>query len=299
MPMPISALRLGLLTALVMLAFAGNSVLNRLAVGQGLIGPLSFALWRVLAGAAVLWLMVLLRWRSQGRAIWPQDSARLPAVLGLLAYLIGFSLAYEKMPAGAGALTLFGVVQITMFCGAVLGGETIPIRRWIGAAAAFGGLVVLLVPSSSAIAGAAAGAANDLGAALAMALAGVGWGVYSLVGRRQTDALGATAANFLLTLPIVLAITLWVPEPAPMTPCGLALALVAGALTSGLGYALWYHILPRLGATRAAVAQLTVPLIAAGGGLLIGESAGWRFAAASAMVIAGVVIAMRSGPSRP
>lgn len=280
-------MRLILLTAVVMLSFAGNSVLNRLAVGQGLIAPLSFALWRVLAGAAVLSLLVFLRWRQRGGPIWPQTSARSPAVFGLLAYLVGFSLAYQNLDTGTGALTLFGVVQITMFCGAVLGGDSIPARRWIGAAAAFGGLAVLLAPG--------AGGTVDPRAAFAMALAGVGWGVYSLAGRKQTDALGATAVNFLLCLPLVAVITLFVPQTVPTATSGRALALIAGAVTSGLGYALWYHILPGLGAARAAVAQLTVPLIAAGGGVVIGESAGWRFAVASAMVIAGVVMAVRGG----
>lgn len=286
-------MRLAVLTALVMLAFAGNSVLNRLAVGQNLIAPLGFALWRVVAGAAVLAGLVWLRWWFKGGQVWPQNRGRIAGVLGLLVYLIGFSMAYQGLTAGAGALTLFGVVQITMFVGAVLGREKIPMRRWLGAATAFGGLALLLAPAAS--------GAIDPRAALAMSFAGLGWGVYSLAGRGQTDALGATAANFLLVAPALVAITLFMPHltPAsPMSPSGLALAVLSGAITSGLGYALWYQILPELGASRAAVAQLTVPLIAAAAGTaVLGESVGWRFAAASVLVLGGVVLAMRSGPA--
>lgn len=270
--------RLLLLTALVMTAFAANSVLNRMAVGPGLIDPLVFAALRVLAGAGVLALLATLRggWRIAG----PGRSA---GVFGLSLYLLGFSLAYLALDAGTGALILFGTVQVTMFAGALIGGEAVPPRRWAGAALALAGLALLVAPG--------VGAAPPAGAALAMVAAGVGWGVYSLAGRGAGDPLGATAANFLLSVPVVagLALLLSGAALAAASAEGVALAILSGAVTSGLGYALWYAVLPSLGAARGAVAQLTVPVIAAtGGAALLAEPLGLRFALAAALVLGGV-----------
>ncbi len=283
-------MRLAALTALVMLAFAANSVLNRMAVGPGEIGAVEFALVRLAAGAVVLAALVALRGRG-----WPKELVRgatVPGVVGLLVYLFGFSLAYGRLDAGAGALVLFGVVQVTMFAGALRAGEAVPARRWIGAGLALCGLAVLVVP---------AGAGGGWAGFAAMAAAGVGWGVYSLAGRGARDALAATAGNFVLALlpGVVMALILGVDMDGA-TPRGIALAVVSGAVTSGLGYALWYAVLPALGAGRAAVAQLTVPLIAAAGGAaLIGEAVGWRFAVAAALVLGGVAWASLSREGLP
>ena len=287
-------MRLFLLTALAMTAFAGNSVLNRMAVGQGLIGPLEFALVRLVAGAAVLAVLVALRRVARGGVVWPGLRGRVAGVTGLLIYLLGFSLAYQGIAAGPGALVLFAVVQITMFFGAVLRSEPVPPHRWLGAGLALGGLVVLSLPGA---------AVPALLPVVAMAVAGVGWGVYSLAGRGQADALAATAANFVLALPVMGAILLLLPispDRVPHTGFGLMLAVLSGAITSGLGYALWYAVLPALGAARAAVAQLTVPVLAAAGGaLLIGEGVGLRFVLAAALVLGGVALASRqSGLTR-
>lgn len=265
-------MKLLLLTATVMVAFAANSVLNRMAVGTGQIGPVDFALLRLAAGAAVLVALVALRgkgWRG----------ASVAGVLGLLLYLFGFSLAYGQLAAGTGALVLFGVVQMTMFAGALRAGEAVPLRRWTGAALALAGLAVLAVPSGGAWTGFAA-----------MAAAGVGWGLYSLAGRGATDALAATAGNFALALgPAILLALLAGTDMRGATATGVALGMLSGAVTSGLGYALWYAILPALGAGRAAVAQLTVPLIAAAGGAaLMQEPVTARFAMASLLVLGGV-----------
>lgn len=264
-------MRLFVGTAVAMLAFAANSVLNRMGVGAGQIDPVVFAVVRLAIGAAVLGGLLL--WRG---AVWPGWAGRLPGVVGLLTYLFGFSTAYLALDAGTGALILFGVVQITMFAGAVLSGDHLPARRIIGAALALAGLAVLLAPKG-----------GEVLPVLAMAAAGVGWGVYSLAGRGQTDALAATAWNFILALPLgLVALMLW---PGQASMAGLALAMLSGGVTSGLGYALWYAVVPRLGAGRAAVAQLSVPLIAAAGGFaLIAEVPGPGFWLASALVLGGV-----------
>ena len=271
-------MRLVGLTFVTMLAFAGNSLLTRMAVGQGLIDPFGFAAVRVVAGALVLGVLVL--WRGR---VWPGWAGRGAGVGGLTLYLLGFSSAYAGLDAGIGALILFGSVQITMFAGAVMGSEAVPGRRWAGALVAFGGLVVLLAP---------AGVVPSLWHAGLMATAGLGWGVYSLAGRRQADALAATAANFVLSVPLVVALALVMPGAwtGAWTGAGVGLAALSGAVTSGLGYALWYAILPGLGASRAALAQLTVPVIAAAGGLALGEAVSWRFALAAGLVLGGVVV---------
>jgi drug/metabolite transporter (DMT)-like permease len=189
-------------------------------------------------------------------------------VLGLSAYLIGFSLAYRGLDAGTGALVLFGMVQVTMFAGALLSREAVPVRRWAGAGLGAGR------------AGADRAPGRRLLPLALMAVAGVGWGVYSLAGRGATDPLAATAWNFLLAVPLVLPFGLGAGTAPPDGDRGGA-GVVSGAVTSGLGYALWYAVLPRLGAARAAVAQLTVPVIAAlGGAVLLAEvpgcGSGWR-----------------------
>ncbi|PJF09120.1 DMT family transporter [Pseudorhodobacter sp. MZDSW-24AT] len=273
-----SGVRLFGWTALAMLAFAANSVLNRMAVAEGGMDALGFAALRVVAGAGMLMLLLALR----GTAVWPKARGRGPGVFGLSLYLIGFSLAYLALGAGVGALILFGTVQVTMFGGALLAREAVPVRRWLGAGLAFAGLVGLVAPG---------GAEVPVAGALAMAAAGFGWGIYSLAGRKEADPLAATAGNFVLSVPVVLAVALlWGGMQA--TPAGVALAVLSGAVTSGLGYALWYRVVPQLGAARAGVAQLTVPMLAAlGGALVLGEAVGWRFWAASAVILGGVALA--------
>ena len=273
-------MRLFLLTSAAMLAFAANSVLNRMAVGAGAIDPVVFAVVRLAAGAGVL--AALLVWRGN---LWPGWRGRGPGVAGLLVYLFGFSAAYLALDAGTGALILFGVVQITMFAGALIAGEALPPRRIGGAGLALAGLALLLTPQGGALA-----------PQLAMAAAGVGWGVYSLAGRGQVDALAATAWNFLLALPVGLVVlALW---PGGWSAYGMALAAISGGVTSGLGYALWYTVVPHLGAGRAAVAQLAVPVLAAAGGFaLIGEAPGPWFWLAAALVLGGVGVALL--PGRP
>jgi len=264
-----------------MIAFAANSVLNRLALASGEMDVTLFGVIRLVSGAVMLAVLVL--WQKRGFTI--GGAGRAWGVTSLLAYIFGFSLAYDTLDPGFGALILFAVVQITMFAGALVSRETVPVMRWLGAALALGGLGWLLAP----------GGTQSLAASpiLSMIAAGVGWGIYSLLGRGSCDPLQATAMNFLLAAPVAVLIWLGVGAHA-VTPMGVVWAVISGAITSGLGYALWYRILPELGASRAAVAQLTVPIIALGGGMIfLGEALTMRFVLAALLVIAGVVLSLR------
>ena len=266
-----------------MLAFAANSVLNRMAVGAGQIDPVAYAVIRLAAGAFMLGLLVVGRRILHDGAVWPGWQGRIAGVAGLLGYLFGFSAAYLTLDAGIGALILFGSVQITMFAGALVAGEAVPRTRWAGAVLAFAGLLVLVAPGSD---------IGAVGSVAAMVVAGIGWGIYSLAGREVVDPLLATAANFLLGLPFAVGIGLFLAPGHMPLPLGIGLAILSGAMTSGLGYALWYSVVPQLGAARAGVAQLTVPMLAAGAGAVwLGEGIGLRFIVASALVLGGVTLA--------
>lgn len=282
-------MRLILLTSLTMVAFAANSLLNRLAVAGGDIDALSFGVIRLIAGAIMLGAMVLVR---TGRIALAGDR-RAVGVVALLTYVFGFSLAYQSLDAGLGALILFGMVQITMFAGSLATGERPGAQRWVGAALAFGGLAWLLWPGQA--------ATPSLVHAALMAVAGIGWGLYSLAGRGSRDALGTTAGNFVLAAGIAIlgrAAVWWITGgagPMQASAAGWGLAILSGAVTSGLGYALWYTVLPQLRGSTAAVAQLTVPVIAmAGGALLLSEPVGGRLVVAALLVLGGVLLAVTS-----
>jgi drug/metabolite transporter (DMT)-like permease len=270
--------RLVALTALVMTAFAANSILNRMAVGPGLIGATDFALIRAVAGAVTLGGLVALR-RS---ALPLRSMRRVPGALGLSVYLVGFSVAYLAIDAGVGALILFGGVQVTMFAGAVLAGEAMAARRWIGSGLALAGLAWLVWPVGE--------VALPVLATLAMLAAALGWGVYSLVGRKATDPLAETAANFVLAAPLcAFVLFAWPGAAVEMTAPGVALAVLSGAVTSGLGYALWYAVLPRLEASVSGLVQLSVPVIAmVGGVLLLGEAVSLRMVGAALVTLGGI-----------
>jgi len=272
-------MRLFLLTALAMVAFAANSVLNKLGIAQGGMEPLGFAMLRLWSGALMLLMFI---WIRRGPTA---DSGSLTGTASLLVYMLGFSLAYVTLDAGVGALILFGVVQITMFASAVMAGDRIPVLRYVGCGVAFFGLAALLWPVG--------GAAPDLWGAFLMAAAGVGWGVYTLVGRNAAAPLLRTERNFRYAALAMAAIAVVIGLPVG-TPLGYVSAIASGALTSALGYALWYRVLPELQTTIAATAQLTVPVIALAGGMaFLGEELTLRFAIASLLVLGGVAIALR------
>ena len=272
-------MRLILLTSLTMLAFAANSLLNRAALAGGEAGPASFAAVRLASGAVVLCLLVAAR--DPGRLMRAVSGVNAGA---LALYVLGFSFAYVTLDAGVGALILFGGVQVTMFAGALVSREAVPPARWAGAGVALAGLMVLVWPG--------VGASLPWAGVVLMAAAALGWGVYSLRGRGVADPLAGTAASFLLAVPV--GVLAWGLSPDAISAAGVVLAMVSGAVTSGLGYALWYSVLPSLGATRAAVAQLSVPLITAAGGLALGEAVTARFALAALLILGGVALSLRA-----
>ncbi|SMY05937.1 DMT family transporter [Flavimaricola marinus] len=276
-------MKLFALTTLTMIAFAANSLLNRLGVAVYGTDPGLFAVLRVAAGAVVLWVLVWRRGAKANGGLSASWTRRIGAASMLALYMAGFSAAYLTLDAGVGALILFGGVQVTMFAGAVAGGERLTGPKLLGAAVALSGLGVLVWPTEA--------VSLPVQGVTLMSLAAVGWGVYSLMGRAESDPLAGTAANFALCLPIVLPLILL--GSGQWTWAGAATAAVAGGLTSGLGYALWYQVLPKLAATRAAIAQLSVPVIAAAGGVLVlGESIDWRFAVAAALVLGGIGLSL-------
>jgi drug/metabolite transporter (DMT)-like permease len=274
-----------LLTSVAMLAFAANSILCRLALGQETIDPASFASVRVLSGAAALLLFVTL-----GRRPLAKSGADVRSALMLVVYMVFFSFAYATLGAATGALILFGAVQTTMIAAALQAGERLPPASWLGLALAVSGLVYLVLPGVT--------APDPLGAAL-MAIAGVAWGVYSLLGRGVADPLAATAVNFCYSAPLALAVSLLFRHEAILTTNGLALAIASGVVASGCGYVIWYAALRHLTATRASIVQLSVPAIAAiSAVLLLSEPATTRLLLASVATLGGVamVLSRRSGP---
>lgn len=274
------------LTALAMLAFAANSLLCRLALQQSSIDAASFGSVRLASGALVL--AAIVRARSQRAATAARADWLAAAMLWL--YVAGFSFAYLTLSAGSGALILFGAVQLTMFAAGLRSGERFAPAAWFGFVLALGGLVVLVAPGLTAPA--------PLGTAL-MATAGVAWGVYSLRGRQAGEPVAATAANFARATPLALALSLalWLVSAGSVhaSAQGVMLAMASGAVTSGLGYVLWYTALPGLTALRAATVQLSVPpLTALAGVWLLGEALTPRLALASAAILGGIALVLAS-----
>jgi drug/metabolite transporter (DMT)-like permease len=268
--------RAALLTAPAMLGFAANSLLCRAALAPRLADPATFTGVRLGAGAAALWLLVGLARRSRpSGGTWTSGAA-------LFAYAAAFSLAYVRIPASVGALLLFAAVQISMIAWAVATGERPARRQWLGIGLALGGLASLTLPGAR--------APDPTGAAL-MLLAGGAWGAYSVRGRGASAPLATTADNFARSLPLAAAFLLWNGRPE-ITVHGTALAAASGAVASGLGYALWYAAVPALGVTRAAAVQLSVPVLAAGGGaLLLGEPVTARLVVSGSAIVAGIALA--------
>ncbi|WP_324733194.1 DMT family transporter [Pseudomonas paeninsulae] len=267
-----------LLTALAMLAFAGNSLLCRLALKDTEIDAASFTSLRIASGALTLWL--LLRLRSGSGAL----AGSWFAAGALFAYAAGFSFAYIHLDAGVGALLLFGAVQISMLAWGFYRGERLSLLTGAGLLLALAGMLVLLLPGASAPA---------LGSALLMLLAGVAWGAYSLLGRGVGDPLAATAGNFLRAVPLAVAVSALLLSRLSWDVPGLIYALLSGALTSGIGYAIWYTALRGLRAFQAATVQLSVPILAAlAGSLLLDEALSLRLLLSSVAVLGGIALVL-------
>jgi drug/metabolite transporter (DMT)-like permease len=268
--------RTAALTALAMLAFAGNSLLCRYALRQTSIDAGSFTAIRLLGGAGMLGLIVSLRGSPRGSA------GDWPSALALFAYAAGFSFAYTSLPASTGALLLFGAVQVTMVSHGLWCGERL--RGWqiAGFLMAFAGLLGLLLPGLS---------APPLHGAMLMLGAGVAWGIYSLRGKGAGDATLVSAGNFLRTVPLSLVLAPWVLRHLSLDAPGVWCAIASGALASGIGYAIWYAALPRLQATTAATVQLSVPVLAAIGGVtFLAEPITVRLGLASVAVLGGIAL---------
>jgi drug/metabolite transporter (DMT)-like permease len=281
-PIPVVAL----LTIAALIGFAANSLLCRTALGDAAIDAASFTAIRIGSGAVVLAAIVFAqrgglraaRLLGGGAGSWGSSAC-------LFAYAAAFSFAYLRLTTATGALILFAAVQMTMLGWAVVRGERPRVLEWLGIAVAASGLVVLVLPGLA--------APDPIGAGL-MTSAGIAWGVYSLRGRGATRPLAATADNFVRAVPMVAVLLIAIPiAGGHVTPAGAMLAIASGAIASGLGYSLWYAALPHLAPSRAAIVQLSVPVIAAAGGaLVLGESVSVRLAGATAAILGGIALAL-------
>ncbi len=273
--------RLFILTLIAMIAFAGNSLLCRLALKQTGIDPASFTFIRIVSGAALLWFIAKPR-----KAIWRKEG-NWPSALALFAYAAAFSFAYVSPSAGTGALLLFGAVQATMILWGLRRGERLRVRQHAGLALALTGLVALLFPGLS---------APSLSGSILMLGAGVAWGIYSLRGKAASDAIAATTGNFLRSVPLAAVLSIALLPWTLIDRAGVGYAVLSGAIASGLGYAIWYTALSdsmpvRLGPASAATVQLSVPVLAATGGiLLLGEPITFRYLVTSIAVLGGIAL---------
>ncbi|MDO8771953.1 MAG: DMT family transporter [Burkholderiaceae bacterium] len=270
------------LTGLAMFAFAGNSLLCRLALRSTSIDATSFTAIRIASGALVLWLVM----RRRGTT----PTGSWASAVALLVYAAAFSLAYVSLPAATGALLLFGAVQLTMLGAGLLRGERHSARQSAGLALAIGGLIALFLPGAT---------VPSLPLASLMLVAGVAWGVYSLRGKHAGDATQATAGNFLRATPLALLLVGMMFPQLVWDARGVAYAVASGALTSAMGYIVWYAVVKRLTATGAASAQLSVPAITALGGIaFLGEPLDWTLGLCCAAILGGVALAVRPSPQK-
>lgn len=270
------------LTSLAMIAFAGNSLLCRVALKHTSIDAASFTTIRLISGAVMLWLVVRMRHGTYaGGGNWLSATA-------LFAYAAGFSYAYVSLPAATGALLLFGAVQATMIGYGVCAGERLQRLQLVGLILALAGLVGLMLPGLS---------APPLVGSVLMLGAGVAWGIYSLRGKGAGDPIHVTAGNFLRAVPIAVGLSIISLNGPSLDAAGFWYALASGALTSGIGYAIWYTALPSLKATNAATVQLSVPVIAAlGAVILLGEPLSLRLVLATVAILGGIALVILDKP---
>lgn len=274
--------RIIVLTSLAMVAFAGNSLLCRFALKYTHLDPASFTSIRLISGAIVLGLLVYFRHGARsGQGNWL-------SAFSLFVYAAGFSFAYVKLPAAMGALLLFGAVQATMIGYGLYSGERFLKVQVFGLVLALAGLVVLLLPGLS---------APPLSSSVLMLLAGAAWGIYSLRGKGAGDPVSISAGNFIRALPFAIALSIFTFNNYSFNTEGFYYAVLSGALASGIGYAIWYRVLPELKASKAATIQLIVPVIAALGGVLfLSEQLSLRLVLASATILGGIALVIVTKP---
>ncbi len=283
-------IRIIFFTAFALLAFALNSILCRLALRGGEADAAGFTMVRLASGAIRLALVSTIlafkrrsgipRANVRASASWSLVRGSWLSALWLAAYAICFSLAYLGLTAGTGALILFGSVQLTMLAASIISGERPPLMEWLGIAVAIGGLVYLVLPGL---------AAPPLSSSILMVVAGAGWGLYTLRGKKSRDPLADTTGNFIRTLVVVpvLALVFW--TSLHLTTPGFLFAVLSGAIASGIGYSVWYAALKHHTAARAAVLQLSVPVIAAVLGIFfLAETANFRLLLAGSLVLGGI-----------
>ncbi len=271
-----SYLRISVLTLLTMVAFAGNSLLCRAALNETSIDAASFTAIRLISGAMMLWLVVRIKKKT------PFGSGSWLSALSLFAYAAGFSFAYVSLPAGTGALLLFGAVQATMICYGIWSGERLSKLQILGLILAFVGVFVLLLPGIS---------APPLYGSILMLVAGVAWGIYSLRGKGKGNPIQITGGNFLRAVPITVLLSILMIRHISIDNLGVWYAFLSGALASGMGYAIWYTVLPALKSTIAATVQLSVPVIAALGGIIfLNEAITLRLLLASVTILGGIAL---------
>lgn len=262
--------------SIAMLAFAANSVLCRLALAEQQIDPMSFSLLRVCSGAMVLFLLYMLS-THKAKIEWSVKNGFFLAL-----YIVAFSLAYLHIDAGVGALLLFGTVQLSMVGYGLCHGEKINLRRGLGLVIAILGLLILLLPASS---------APPLGYAALMVLSGIGWAMYSIVGKKMHNPLASSLANFVVAIPFVVLVYLFFYTQSFIQPKGMLLALLSGGLASSGAYVLWYAIVKKIDRVTASSVQLSVPCLAIlGGALFIGEALSFRIIISATIILAGIAL---------
>ena len=276
-----------LATGFALLAFAGNSVFCRLALGDEAIDAASFTAIRLLSGILVLVIILLLAkfiQKKQSSAELSDSEAKGSWLAGFLLFLyaVTFSYAYISLDTGIGALILFGAVQITMILISILSGNRLHYLEWTGVVIAFSGFVYLVLPSLS---------TPSMTGFILMTISGVAWGLYTVKGRGCTDPISDTAYNFMRTLPFIVILLVVTIQNANLSQAGAILAVMSGAIASGIGYAVWYFAIRGLSVTQAAAVQLLVPIIAAIGGVLFAsEVVSLRLVIASFMVLGGIML---------
>ena len=298
--------RIVVLTLLAMMAFAGNSLLCRLALKHTPLDAASFTAVRLISASVTLCLLasgLRSNWRNNWHIVW-RGGGNWPSAFALFAYAAGFSFAYISLPAATGALLLFGSVQATMIGYGLWSGERLRPLQIAGLVVALCGLVALMLPGLAAPPLGSAGLSSaSPGSALLMVGAGMAWGVYSLRGKAGPSAGGpirVTAGNFMRTVPLTLGLSLLMAGNMSLDATGVGYGVMSGALTSGMGYAIWYRVLPALKAASAATVQLSVPVItAAGGVVLIGEPVSLRLVLASIAILAGIALVILNKKQTP